>query len=298
MNCEQANQIDLVDYLNSMGFSPSKISGENYWYLSPLHLERTASFKVNKPGNIWYDHGIGKGGKLVDFVCLYLNCQIPEALQKISASSVTANFSFHKQKAVVLQLTVDDRAIHIFSIKNPIIDPTLIGYLKQRNIDSDVANEFCREIFYKSGENTFCAIGFKNNSGGYELRSPSFKGSSSPKYVTWLDNKATSVAVFEGFFDFLSYRSIVGIQKSPTNILVLNSLSFFTRSLLLMEKHERIHLYLDNDKAGKECVTQAIQRSNKVVDESNLYKGFKDLNEWTVSLAVTQQLKQSRVIRL
>ena len=64
MNCEQANQIDLVDYLFSIGFSPNKISAENYWFLSPLRDERTASFKVNKTKNIWYDHGIGKGGKL------------------------------------------------------------------------------------------------------------------------------------------------------------------------------------------------------------------------------------------
>ena len=85
-----------------------------------------------------------------------------------------------------------------------------------------------------------------------------------------------------------------GARKGHTNILVLNSLSFFTRSLLLMEKHERIHLYLDNDKAGKECVTQAMQRTKKVIDESNLYKGHKDLNEWSVSLAAPQQLKQSR----
>lgn len=297
MNCEQANQIDLVDYLLSIGFSPSKISGENYWYISPLHQERTASFKVNKTKNIWYDHGIGNGGKLVDFVCLYLNCQIPAALQQITDCSVTTNFSFHQQKLSAFPIPADDGAIRIFSIKNPIVNPTLVGYIKQRNIDMGVANEFCQEVWYKTGENTFCAIGFKNNSGGYELRSPTFKGSVSPKYVTWLDNKANSISVFEGCFDFLSYWSMEDLRKASTNILVLNSLSFFTRSLLLMEKHERIHLYLDNDKAGKECVTQAMQRTNKVIDESNLYKGRKDLNEWLVSLAAPQQLKQSRGLR-
>lgn len=294
MNCEQANQIDLVDYLFSIGFQPAKISGENYWYLSPLHLERTASFKVNKTGNIWYDHGIGKGGKLVDFVCLYLSCQIPAALQQIADCSVTANFPFHQQKAVAFPSAAYEGAIRIFSVKNPIVDPLLVGYIKQRNIDLGVANEFCQEVWYKTGENTFCAVGFKNSSGGYELRSPNFKGSASPKYVTWLDNKADSISVFEGFFDFLSYQSMENLREAPTNILVLNSLSFFTRSLLLMEKHERVHLYLDNDKAGKECVTQAMQRTNKVIDESSLYKGHKDLNEWLVSLGAPQQLKRSR----
>ncbi len=164
MNCEQANEIDLVDYLFSIGFQPNKISGENYWYLSPLHQERTASFKVNKLKNIWYDHGIGKGGKLVDFVCLYLSCQIPAALQQIADPTVTANFSFHQQKAVGFPAPIDDRAIHIISVKNPIVDPFLIRYIRQRNIDMGVANEFCKEVWYKTGENTFCAMGFKNNS--------------------------------------------------------------------------------------------------------------------------------------
>ncbi|MEO5777409.1 MAG: toprim domain-containing protein [Flavobacterium sp.] len=297
MNCEQANQIDLVDYLYSIGFSPNKISGENHWYLSPLHQERTASFKVNKSQNIWYDHGIGKGGKLVDFLCLYLNCQIPKALQKLVDSSVSTDFSIHQQKTLISLSSLDDGAIRVLSIKNPIVNQTLISYINQRNISNEVANEFCKEICYKTGENTFCAIGFKNNSGGYELRSPNFKGAVSPKYVTWLDNRATSISVFEGFFDFLSYRSMKNIREAQTNILVLNSLSFFTRSLLLMEKHERIHLYLDNDKAGKECLQQAMQRTNKVIDESSLYQGYKDLNEWSVSLAADPRLEQSRGLR-
>lgn len=297
MNCEQANQIDLVDYLFSIGFSPNRISAENYWYLSPLREESTASFKVNKARNIWYDHAIGKGGKLVDFVCLYLDCQIETALQKIADSTITPNHSIHQQTTSVPATHRDDGSIRIFSIKNPIVNPVLIGYLKQRNIALDVANKCCREIWYETGQNTFCAIGFKNNSGGYELRSPTFKGSVSPKYITWFDNKANSISVFEGFFDFLSFRSMEGIRKAHTNILVLNSLSFFTRSLLLMEKHEKIHIYLDNDKAGKECLKQAMQRTNKVIDGSNLYKGFKDLNEWLVSLSGHPRLRQSRGLR-
>ena len=297
MNCEQANQIDLVDYLFSIGLQQKKISQENYWYLSPLHEERTASFKVNKTKNIWYDHGIGKGGKLVDFLCLYLNCPIHEVLQRLSNNSITVKLSIHQQKTPDSLNQLDEGAIQILSIKNPITNLELNKYLIQRNIAVNVANKFCKEIWYKSRENIFCAIGFKNNSGGYELRSPSFKGAVSPKYVSWLDNKANSISVFEGFFDFLSYRSMESIQKPLTNILVINSLSFFTRSLLLMERHERIHLYLDNDKAGKECLEQGMQRTSKVIDESSLYKGFKDLNEWSVSLAVHPRLEQSRGVR-
>ena len=78
--CQQANQLDLVDYLQTLGFAPQKIRGNDYWYISPLRDEKTASFKVNHKLNAWYDHGDGRGGKLVDFGILYFNCTVTELL--------------------------------------------------------------------------------------------------------------------------------------------------------------------------------------------------------------------------
>ena len=67
---------------NDLGFQPSKISGNDYWYSSPLRNEHTPSFKVNRRLNKWFDHGLGKGGNLVDFGILYYNCSMGELLQK------------------------------------------------------------------------------------------------------------------------------------------------------------------------------------------------------------------------
>jgi len=84
MNCNEANQIDLVDYLDSLGYKSQKIRRSDHWYLSPFRDEKTASFKVDKNKNVWYDHGPGKGGKLVDFAMEFYHCDVSEALQKIS----------------------------------------------------------------------------------------------------------------------------------------------------------------------------------------------------------------------
>jgi len=91
ITCEQAKQIDIVEYLFSLGFNPVKIRNADHWYLSPLRSEKTASFKVNKKLNAWYDHGVGKGGNLVDFGILYYNCSVSEFLEKINT------LSFHQQ---------------------------------------------------------------------------------------------------------------------------------------------------------------------------------------------------------
>src|SRR5438552_9297642 len=92
LTCEQAKEIDLVDYLFVLGFQPQKIRNNDYWYLSPLREEKEASFKVNRKLNVWYDHGIGKGGDLIDLGVLYHHCTIPELLQKLKQN----NLSFHQ----------------------------------------------------------------------------------------------------------------------------------------------------------------------------------------------------------
>lgn len=46
-----------------------------------------------------------------------------------------------------------------------------------------------------------------------------------------------------------------------------------------MEQHEQIHLFLDRDSAGTKFTHQALQWSNKYIDQSHIYKKYKDLNE-------------------
>ncbi len=311
MNCEQANQLDLVDYLNSIGYPPLKIKGADYWYLSPLRAEKTPSFKVERNKNVWYDHGTGKGGRLVDFVMEFCHCDVREALLKISSfhqqksvQPVVERSPFHLQESNVLN-PVDARetAIKIIAAKSPVTDFMLCRYLLQRRIAKNVADTYCCEVHFTNGNNEkiYRAIGFKNNAGGYELRNEFFKGCSSPKYVTYLGNKSDSISVFEGFFDFLSYQSLhqgknhrlTNLPGHLSNSLVLNSLAFFERSLLLMEKHSSVRLYLDQDAAGRKCTEVALKRSSRFLDESKLYKGYKDLNDWMMTIG-NRDLKLNR----
>src|SRR4051812_2109777 len=85
MNCAVANKIDLVDYLCSSGYTPTKIDSIDYWYLFLLRFETSASFKIDRNKNISYNHAMGNGGSVINFViqCLILNAQ--SALQKLDA---------------------------------------------------------------------------------------------------------------------------------------------------------------------------------------------------------------------
>ncbi len=88
MTIQEAKEIDMVDYLSKLGHDPVKISGNSYWYLSPLREEKTPSFKVNRQTNRWFDFGDGRGGNLVDFGILYNRCSINRFLRTLDASHV------------------------------------------------------------------------------------------------------------------------------------------------------------------------------------------------------------------
>ncbi|WP_205748312.1 toprim domain-containing protein [Dyadobacter bucti] len=125
----------------------------------------------------------------------------------------------------------------------------------------------------------------QNDSGGYELRNSFTKLASTSKDITTIDIGASTVSVFEGMFDFLSYKTIMTqTVEVPENHVVLNSISLFERSRSFLERHSQINLYLDRDTAGLKCSSAAKAISEKYNDASGIYDGFKDLNDWLVSI--------------
>ena len=56
-----------------------------------------------------------------------------------------------------------------------------------------------------------------------------------------------------------------------------------------MEQHDSIRLFLDRDKTGQNCTLQALSWCKKYRDESNLYNGYNDLNEWMQQIGKTQK---------
>lgn len=66
MNIVQAKQIQLEDFLAKLGYQPTKKDKNSLWYYSPFRKESTPSFNVNIHKRVWYDHGLGKGGNIID----------------------------------------------------------------------------------------------------------------------------------------------------------------------------------------------------------------------------------------
>ncbi|WP_132053085.1 toprim domain-containing protein [Pseudocnuella soli] len=290
LRCVDARNMDLVSYLETLGFKSEKVRGQEYWYCSPLREEKTSSFKVDRSKNLWYDHGIGKGGNLVDFGVLFYGCSVKEFLQKLEGKT-RLDVSFHPSlSAVQKDGETERKKLEITAVK-PIESAYLWHYINRRKIAPHIARQYLKEVSFELNGRPHSALGLPNNSGGYELRNAYFKGSSSPKDVTLIGPGSEEVAVFEGCFSFLSYLSLaqkkeversVPPSEGPTSFLVLNSLSFMEKSRGLMECYPSVHLYLDRDAAGLNAMQQALQWSQKYQDKSALYEGHKDLNDFLI----------------
>lgn len=84
MNCAEAKKIDLVSYLAELGYFPQRISGNDYYYISPFRDEKHASFHVNRKRNVWYDHGGNNdGGSIIDFGIRHHHCKVSEFLKRL-----------------------------------------------------------------------------------------------------------------------------------------------------------------------------------------------------------------------
>ena len=175
-------------------------------------------------------------------------------------------------------------ALRILS-DDPLRHPALIGYLVSRGIVPSVAAAFCREVRYEVNGRAFFAVGFRNDAGGWELRSERFKGGSSPKHITTIDNRSDTVIAFEGFMDFLAYLSLKYPERLRIDAAVLNSVVNLPKAVPFISRHPVIHAFFDNDEAGRKTTAGLIRLCprSEVIDQSSFYSGHKDVNDYLIA---------------
>jgi len=277
LSCERARNVCIVTTLAKLGHFPTKSTEKEAWFLSPFRSETQASFKVSKKLNRWYDHGEGKGGNIIDLICLITKGTVKESLNLIEQDQ--ASFSFQQQP--ILKREENEPKIVITKVK-PITHFALKEYLKSRNISIITAKKLVKEVHYDFKGKTYFAIGLKNNSSGWELRNKYVKNSSSPKDITHIKNGNTRLIVTEGMFDLLSILDSTEKLESEYDFLVLNSTAFVQKAMNLIDGYTGVELYLDNDSSGKLTTQKLIEHSKNCEDKSKPYSGFKDINEWLI----------------
>lgn len=277
MNIQEAKQIKIADYLLSLGHHPVKQQGANLWYKSPLRNESEPSFKVNTTMNSWFDFGMGKGGNIITLASyLYASDNLPYLLDKMEKQAPhvrPTDFSFPQQASEPSFERLEVRELN---------HPALLRYLSERNIDLCIARKECVELHFSHNGKNYFAIGFKNKSGGYEVRNRFFKG----------------------MMDYLSFLSL-RMEKFPScpsleaqDYVILNSTSNVDKAVDALHGYERISCLLDNDEAGRKA-TLAIENalSYRVRDASHLYSEYNDLNDYLCGVKSKQSVHQVQPVK-
>ena len=285
MNIQEAKQIKIADYLQSLGYSPVKQQGNCLWYKSPFRQETEASFKVNTDRNLWFDYGLGKGGNIIALAAeLYASDYVPYLLGKIAKQAPyirPVSFSFRQQASEpsFQQLEVGELS-----------HPALLRYLQERGIDTALAKPECKELHFVHNGKPYFAIGFPNVAGGHEVRNRFFKGCIAPKDISHIRQQGEpkeKCLVFEGMMDYLSFLTL-RIKNCPSmpnldgqDYIILNSVANVSKAIDVLHGYGRIHCLLDNDEAGRNAYLKlAREFDGRIRDFSDNYSGHKDLNDY------------------
>lgn len=289
------HSISIVEILARYGRRLDHTRGGLYY--SPFREESTPSFHINEAMNTWYDYGTGEGGTLVDFVCRFAGCPRGEAYDWLASfrgkspgdgcapALSPAPRGTGRQSRIVV-----DSAFRRFTRRR------LVEYAASRAVSAEVLARYCEEVVYhvdSAPGRSFYAVGFRNNSGGYALRSAVAKRCTSSDFTTiGPDGRMCTavnsgrVLVFEGFFDFLSWLTHAGRETPQYDCCILNSVTNLGRALPWIMSHGSVAAFMDNDRAGRDALrrmTGGVPAGARdgvcVYDMSGFYEGYNDLNE-------------------
>ena len=216
MNCKQANEnISIKEVMESFSLFPSKEHPKTAYYYAINRQERTPSLLVNYVKNIAFDFGTGKQYDVVSIVQELKQCTVSDALEYLS------RFDFSYKKQSVTETITAENTNQILEVKE-VSHPALLDYLKSRKLESQ--KSALSEVHYRINDKRYFGLGFKNDSGGYEIRSSFSKICLGKKDITTIKNNSENLKVFEGFTDYLSLK-ILEPEKIPSDHLILNSVA-------------------------------------------------------------------------
>lgn len=284
MNAREAKRIELGHFLSLLGHKPHHQKGLDVWYLSPFRAEKTPSFKINTQKNLWYDFGLGHGGTIIELTGLLYGEE-----NLVSTLDLIADIVGERVAAPMVEparQTISSVVPEIDRVE-ALSHPALLDYLASRAIPLSLAQRYCSQIHYRVAGKQYFAIGFANQSGGWELRNARFKGCIGSKDITYLKQPEHTperrLMVFEGFLDYLSMLALTEKEQSSHDVVVLNSVANVTKlEHIISVGYKAVHAFLDNDRAGDDALAVIRDMSGDavVIDERGRYRGVEDVNAY------------------
>ncbi|MCD4689743.1 MAG: DNA primase [Desulfuromonadaceae bacterium] len=146
---EIRERIDIVELVSS--YLPLKRSGANHLGLCPFHSEKTPSFNVNAPRQIFHCFGCGVGGDAFSFVMRMEGLSFPEALRRLAERAGVELQEEQLTPAEEQQRQDRDRLLRVSEVASAFYHEQLLEdpqgaegrrYLRQRGYEGETVREF------------------------------------------------------------------------------------------------------------------------------------------------------------
>ncbi len=243
---------DLVTLLKALGHEPISINGDEFGYAS-LFGKRTNNkivLTVNQQFKSWFDSSIGKGGNLMDFARTYWpdlsTEQIEEKLREIQTQSAKKDRPLRKRKATKIP---DYRVARTrpLGYNNEVTD-----FLMESGLWELADLNICEVYYYvtdqKGKRKDFCAAGWMNENGGWEVRAQNYTGCIGTKGMTFISVSGSVLAIFPEYVDYLKRRNDKHLQYA--SVLILNHPEFLSAALKRASHFEKVIFYFDDTRIG------------------------------------------------
>lgn len=140
---EIKTRLDIVDFIGT--YVQLKRAGANFKARCPFHQEKTASFMVSKPKQIWHCFGCNEGGDIFKFLMKIEGLDFPEALKLLAdkAGIVLPRYDARAQSQRNTLMEIMKEAMEFYSKELQGSRGKLaLEYLKRRGLSDSVISQF------------------------------------------------------------------------------------------------------------------------------------------------------------
>lgn len=141
---EIKNRIDIVDFIST--YVQLKRAGANFKAKCPFHNEKTPSFMVSKPKQLWYCFGAcNEGGDIFKFLMKLEGLEFAEALKVLADKAGVVLPKYDKQaeskKSVLLDVMKEATDFYVQQLNSP-LGALARDYLTKRGLSETVLKQF------------------------------------------------------------------------------------------------------------------------------------------------------------
>lgn len=274
---EAAKQVSIAGFYGQNGYeidgAKAKTKAIAFW-----RGESVPSVSIDNTNNLWYDHGAGTGGSVIELAAAVWRCSPCSAAERLAGGD------YERYSVRLAEPKPSSSRIYIRRVEG-LHNWVLCNYCLDRGIPVDVAKEYLKEVYYSVGEGDreFYAVGLKmsGETDGWALRNSKVKLNTRKGVSHILNGRCDRLLVFEGMFNMLTYDTV---HRKAADYLVLNSVTNAKEALGIIGNYKSAELWLDNDKAG-DTATQTIQDAFRYADDMRFkYKDYNDLNEYWMAV--------------